>query len=692
MFHPSPDGAEEQEPGVRSGSMFWAQTALGRRSEIRWPASISLFDVWSDDTQLELADFSACGLGVVYLREGAPALGHRVDLELRRGGTPFARVCLEITHAAEAPSGRLLGGRLAHSSVVPAARPVQTVREQDDALAVRDPTLSALVVARLGALGASAKIRLAGDRAAEVRLAPHETPETLKIAVSPDEAGALVAANGRRVTVEAAVGGGSFVLHAGLQKAGEDWALVPPMDVFSVGRRRCERTTVEESRAFVEWRHPLDPSRWITAQVRDISPGGLGIDAPADPAWLVPPPGVPVRLRMGDLAFPIQVEVRRDIAGSGSRIGLQMISDDAKDRVLLARAYQRARWPALGLRGEADEAAIDELMQASGYTMLRSGTEPVVGWHTPPGDERLTVDLVYRSEEGQLLGHVSCLRVYPKTWIYHQLATLPLARQKVAYSLYVLLAEWALALANGPGFGVAYFDQAKRWHKTMFADFVRWAGSESLSVIASLDRLERSPGKDRQLVNDPSIEVRLAEGFDRAWIVGLARASLPRLTADALHIHEDSVMTSELCFEHTAVGLERARTALVVELHGKPVGVALCETGSRRLSLFNILNMAHVFFSGVSEESPATAVQAALLASVLTYYECRGVLDPLVVTPSGAVHSPEASGLVVAETMGLWAASADGLTQWRNYIHLELGARATPGANAAGFTTEGVVQ
>src|SRR5262249_40153756 len=152
------------------------------------------------------------------------------------------------------------------------------------------------------------------------------------------------------------------------------------------------------------------------------------IDTPEDPTWLLPPPSEPVQLSLGALAFPVHVEPRREITGTDSGVGLRVATDDAALRLHLTRAYQHARWPSVSLRGDTDPSAINELMCESGYTALRTGTDPASGWHSPPGDERLTVDLVHRGQEGRLRGHVSCLRAYPTTWIYHQLATLPPSR------------------------------------------------------------------------------------------------------------------------------------------------------------------------------------------------------------------------------------------------------------------------
>jgi hypothetical protein len=232
-----------------------------------------------------------------------------------------------------------------------------------------------------------------------------------------------------------------------------------------------------------------------------------------------------------------------------------------------------------------------------------------------------------------------------------------------------------LALSGGQGCAIAYFNQAKRWHQTMLADFVRWTGSASMSTIASLDRLEPvSPTFGSEYRRADAI-VRPARRQHRALITEIARSCLPPLVADALDLHEHSVVTAVLSPEHAAAGLQRGRTGFVVEADGQIVGAALCETGSRSLSLFNILNTAFVFFREGSRPARDPSVQASLLSSVRAFYARRGISDPIIVVPTGLLSSPDEAGLSVVESMGLWAASSDGLRQWRNYIHLQLGAR-----------------
>src|SRR5262249_6058240 len=147
----------------------------------------------------------------------------------------------------------------------------------------------------------------------------------------------------------------------------------------------------------------------------------------------------------------------------------------------------------------------------------------------------------------------------------------------------------------------------------------------------------------------------------------LIRTQLPPLLADALHIHATTLVTDDLCRQHNEVGLKRERKAFSVEVDGELYGVALCETGSPILSLFNVLNMAFVFCT--SFDGPkGLAAQAALLSYVVSFYERRGVEHPLIAAPPGTILGAEHAGLKRAETMRAWAATMDGVRQWRSFL------------------------
>ncbi|HEX4336869.1 MAG TPA: hypothetical protein VH062_13210 [Polyangiaceae bacterium] len=660
------DGRRWSGRAVAANAVLGAD--LGRRENVRWPGAVAPFEAWTGTDRVAIADFSFDGLGIV-LPPGKWPGGINLELELRTARLPFARVVLEVTHATPSNSGSLLGGKLTESLPI---RSGIELPGMGDSVEVKDSAVRRTLLSRLGRARAAALVHSSRDAASlgSIRTVTLDGPTPL-LTVAVDDLDLEV---NERVVLDVTLFGGSFSVRGVAARVESDQLTVDVTAIYSVGRREHERVRLKERQATLEWRHPLDPSCWVSTPVVDLSPRGLGVVLSAVPRLLLPPPSVPLLLRLGGVQIPILAEVRHTAveADGAVRVGLRIAAQIASDAAYLARACQAARFPMLVPRAQIASESVDDLLRSSGYLALRDRTDPAPGWHAPGANEQLTVDLVYQGNAGKPVAHGSYLRLYPNTWLFHQLATIGFRRASAAYPLYVQAAEWALALSDEQVYGLSYFDQGKSWHQTMLGEFQSWLGSDSLSSITSLDRLERlstpvpQPPPTRALTRE-------ALPSEHAFVSCLARSFLPGLVADGLCITESTVSTQDLCSQHALAGLERQRTALVVEIDGRLEAAALCETGSRTLSLFNILNIAHVFVRTDSAPNRSREAQGALLRGVLEFYRARGVTDPLVATPHGSVWFPEDAGLTITESMGCWVASREGLKQWKNYIHFALG-------------------
>jgi hypothetical protein len=627
--------------------------------------------------RVAIADFSFDGLGIV-MPSGQWAEAVSLELELRSARTPFARVVLEVAHATPSSSGHLIGGKL--SSAFPLRSGI-ALPGMGDSLQVRDDTIFRAILTRLRRVQPPAVVHSSRGVTSLGRVCGahfDESAACLTVVVDSQH----VALN-EAVALDVELFGASFSVRGVAATIEHDLVTLQALKIFSVGRRQHGRVALLDHHATLEWRHPLDPSHWISTPVVELSAKGLAIELSAKPRLLLPPPNVPLLLRVGGVHVPVHAEVRHTVVqeNGAMRVGLSMTPQVPSDTMYIARSCQSARFPMLVPRAQVAPEAVDTLMRASGYLALRDRTDPAPGWHAPQANEQLTIDLIYRNA-GKPVAHGSYLRIYQNTWLFHQLATTGFRRAGAAYPLYVQAAEWALALTDSQVFALSYFDQGKSWHQTMLGEFQSWVGSDSLSMITSLDRLERLETGASSGGDFSRARVREALPSERTFVACLARSFLPTLIADGLHISETSVSVDDLCSQHALAGLERRRTALVVELDGQLEAAALCETGSRSLSLFNILNMAHIFVRRDSAPQKSRGAQAALLRAVLAFYEARGVPDPIVATPQGSIWFPEDAGLAVTESMGCWVASREGLKQWKNYIHYALGSFYRPASRA----------
>src|SRR5262249_55793021 len=143
---------------------------------------------------------------------------------------------------------------------------------------------------------------------------------------------------------------------------------------------------------------------------------------------------IPITLRMDDATVALLADVVH-CSRSGEdelSVGLAVRPLQERDTLRLADLCQSLRCPELMKRSDVDADRVAELMQASGYLGLRAGAVPSTDWHKLPGDQSLSVDSVYVDKRGGVQGHISCLRLYPRTWIYHQLATTGARRAAIA--------------------------------------------------------------------------------------------------------------------------------------------------------------------------------------------------------------------------------------------------------------------
>jgi hypothetical protein len=209
-------------------------------------------------------------------------------------------------------------------------------------------------------------------------------------------------------------------------------------------------------------------------------------------------------------------------------------------------------------------------------------------------------------------------------------------------------------------------------------------------VIADLDRFERrDPTAPLPSPPDvpPGVEIGAPLAHELVVATALIRAQLPALVAETLDIHPERLVSPALHPRYATAPYTRARRVLVLRARGRLLGVALCELGSRELSLFNLFNMAFFFFAA-GADAPSTAAQLALLAEVRALYARQHEHNPLIVAPPGVFDATAEEGTELVETMGLIAKSGRALRQYESFLDYHFGrhesARQLTSKNARG--------
>jgi hypothetical protein len=625
--------------------------------------------LYSETLQLrpELVDFNAKGIAFEISDAVTLPIGALIPLLLRTERmTPVANVVLCVSHAARRHGKLRIGGSI--QDVIPAERSKARPEELGDLVTISTAT--------------SARVLLGISRAAtEVIFTSPVHKLALPVQPTPEDGapGRLYTDVPGHVTDEGPITGRiHFAIHGaafsadctlGKDERGRAFLVLHPT-VISTSRRRGDRVELGQGEAIIRWSHPLDPAVQLSAPVHDLSLGGVGVVGP------VPfPPGAraPMTLEVGGEPFRLEGDVRH-LSNQGSRLhmGIRTSFFDARDEVRIAHICRRARFPRLVTRSAVPADAVATLLRASGYLGLRPDADGPAPFVHTTASAQLAVDTVQRKADGSLMGHISCLHVYRRTWLFHQLATLGHSAElnDCRRALYLDVVDWVSLLAGTDGYALAYYDRSKAWHKRFFEGFVAWANSDALAVVAPLDRFEQSA--TRESIEPPSdaMSVSPLRTAEAAQAAALVARSLPRLTIEAMDLTEPFIAHDLTCGSlYRDEGYERGRCAFALHAGERLVGLALCEVGSRELSLFNLLNVAHVFV----EPEIGAAAEGVLLAQVRAFYERRGIADPMVVSPPGLLAHVQAAGLRLAETMGAIAISAPGLKQYRNFLLYQFG-------------------
>lgn len=463
-----------------------------------------------------------------------------------------------------------------------------------------------------------------------------------------------------------------FVLEGELILAHGRSTLGEPVRISCVNRRSAARLPLRHGEGRLHLAKPSSSGlEFVAADVRDLACDGASIAVPSGEQ--LPTDRFPALIELGSSRIPCLAEVRhRTQLGAVAQYGVRI---ETSHRASIVSSYLGYRFPELVDRARVDVASVSSLLNASGYLSLRAETRPSQQWFGPADLDGLSRDVCYIASDGAVTGHFSITRAYSRAWLGHQMATLKGHESTVSCrrTLYLHVAAFATSMDGEETTVLGYFDRQKPWHRIFFYDFVKWVGNPADAVITELDRFEREHPQEIGCPAAPAdVEIDVPTAEELVMATAVIRTQLPHLVADSLDIRPDQLECSHLHEAYRGTRYERSRTVRVLRVGGTFAGVALCELGSRDLSLFNLFNMAFFFFVPGSH-APSTAAQLALLAYVRALYAARGEYNPMIVAPAGTFDATAEPGTVLAETMGLIAKSGRSLRQYECFIRYQFG-------------------
>jgi hypothetical protein len=379
----------------------------------------------------------------------------------------------------------------------------------------------------------------------------------------------------------------------------------------------------------VELTTPLQQGT-LQREVYDISSSGFSLEI--DPQIDLFPAGMvfsEVRIRLGGAEFRCRGEIRNlsrgGAPGAGLRCGVQLQGLEDAARLHLADLIMRANYPGLedGASLSFDQLWAFFLETRFVYPEKAEALAPFMP------ELRRTMDAlaarpsdVFKSviarDGDRVIGHVSGLRAYRRTWMSQHLAAMN--GHQAGSLLNLGQAEYFGQNPDLEYFKIS-FRPDNKWPARVFGGFARNVTDERLSELRTLDYYQVAV--DRAILPAPGIEVIEASGEDLTVVerhfVRTERGVLLRsddLTRDGLNL-------VELNARYRRLGLQRRRRVLLALRRNEPVGFALVEISSPGLNFSELLSAFRIHLFS-DEVQGALSVRAALLQSILLLYRQAG--------------------------------------------------------------------
>jgi len=234
------------------------------------------------------------------------------------------------------------------------------------------------------------------------------------------------------------------------------------------------------------------------------------------------------------------------------------------------------------------------------------------------GESNPAMKTLVSRQDGELLGHLSAMRAYSKTWEIQHLAT------KATGNAMVLGRHLYMAI-------VEYLDQRDDsiWIRSLFQPSNRWANR----IFGRYERRFTDPGRKEAFIydyvvvdnrrnqrpkTDLGITIRPMAGPDLRIVEQLFLTTGRAISLQALDLTPDELSLASVGRVYEALSLERRREAIVAEVEGQIRGFAFLEFSSPGLNLSEVTNSFTPF---VLDPRDHDAIQALGSAAQERYTE-----------------------------------------------------------------------
>ena len=455
-----------------------------------------------------------------------------------------------------------------------------------------------------------------------------------------------------------------------------------PVQLNHIVHRSSVRSRVEGFSGRLSFEHPrlgCPVGRWLDG----VGATGLSFSTVPEIDLLFPGDELPsFRCHVEGRVLEAQAVIRSVFPDSevegGYLCGVEILEFGDHDEELEWHRYVLSQLGQLELHSPTVDSRVWKAMESSEYLAL--WTEDDLPTRLSFGDtwEEIEPDnghqILLCSDEIPV-GTATGNRLYPDTWIYHQLgidAQVRSGSQAVTFDLLRRLfagVTYAMSQVGSMQHIVAYMENGRGYGKKIFKKF-----AETLNQPERMICLDNWVFKGDPWTIDPrseSTRSRLAVGLateeDLDEIALAIARDKPRLYAQALSLERGTLDLREFAAECAAQDYLRERLVLTCRDEQRMRGAMVVEIGAEGANVFGLLNTC--WFVALDDRAVAPEVSAALLEKAKRLFRKRGRRLFLVIADDESHGAALVEhGISLVSPGLLWIAARDVVPVWQAYV------------------------
>lgn len=387
----------------------------------------------------------------------------------------------------------------------------------------------------------------------------------------------------------------------------------------------------------VTFTHPLT-DRIIRLEAEDISGAGLSIKEHKHTSTLFPGLILPeLKIQLGSYCLvtaTAQVLYRLSLEENSKglvKYGIAFIDMDIRDQAKLADALQRASNTKLHVCTNLDLESLWKLFFETGfiypqkYAAIQNYKEKYkqlyAKLYLQPND--ILRHFVYQ-EMGKIYGHISMVRFYQNTWLFHHHSARSSNLGRAGISVLRQIAQYANDFsslhATHMNYIIAYFRPENKFPARIFGGFADQIGNRracSVDEFAYLHINQSLPPLNTALdyLQHNGLELAPSTEQDLLQLLGFYDNSRSGLLLKALDLQPDSAAHREIDATYRKLGIRRERSVLSLTKNGDLHAIIMIAISDIGLNLSNLTNCLHVIVvdpDGLSADDLFHAIYTAL--------------------------------------------------------------------------------